>query len=205
MGRERVGEIPSRLIAAFSCLPSLPCLWTKSSCLAALAASLSFSAPAAAKLRLPLFSGPTQQRILTYGLGDWSLRIVTKTFSGDVRCRLATNNGRIVYVANALGIRFSKHAPVTDAWVKIDDGAAQRWRDMLPALATQRTPIDGRDMDSPTDGIVWLPIAVVEEADTVLIQLREDKHAEVFSLARFSELREAGRRLGCDPETRFIR
>lgn len=170
-----------------------------------LLSSALFSVPAAAGLHIPLLSGPAQQHIETWGLGDWRLYIVTSRFSVDVQCRLATTNGRMIYTAGALGIRFGKHAPVSQAWVKIGDGTAQRWRDMLPELARLRVPIDGREMDSPTGGMLWIPVTAIEQAGTVAIQLRANQRPRIFSLAQFIELRDAGHRLGCEPEARFIR
>ncbi|MEJ7928199.1 hypothetical protein WG908_15740 [Sphingobium sp. AN641] len=133
--------------------------------------------------------------------GSWQLDIRTDRFSGDVVCRL--RGKRLLYLSGAVGFRFGHRASVMDAWVRIDNGPAMRWRDQLPELARLRVPIDGADMDVPTDGIVWLPAQLIDNAGIVAIQPVPGKGARSFDIAGFRELLAAGRRAGCDPEARF--
>ncbi len=111
----------------------------------------------------------------------------------------------MVYVANAIGFRLGRDADILNAWVRIDDGTAFRWRDQLPELARLRVAIDGRDMDAPTDGIVWLPASLLEKARSVAIQSEPGKNPKIFVLDGWVALRDAARLAGCAPEARFIR
>ena len=135
-------------------------------------------------------------------LGDWRLTIAAGKFSHDVRCRLTGT--RMTYVAGAVGYRFARHLDTTEAWFRIDGGEARRWRDVLPALSQAQVAIDGRDLDAPTDGIVWLPVALVEDATSVAIQPRPDRRPRVFRMGGFAGVRDIARARGCVPEARFV-
>lgn len=161
------------------------------------------AAPAAVHV-LPLRK-PSQVAKAKHVLGDWQLLIARGRFSGDVACRLRSRNGKILYVANALGFRFGKHWDVMNAWVRIDGGAPYRWRDDLPELARLEVAIDGKNLDAPTDGIVWIPAERLADVRQVSIQPRPDKRPRAFRLHGFAGLRDIGRALGCAPETRFVR
>lgn len=162
------------------------------------------AAPGSANMHIPLLSAPAESRVQYYGIGAWRLRITTSLFSGDVRCRLYRHDREVIYKKSALGFRFDDDADTLQAWIKIDNRAARRWRDMLPALAAQDVPISGKNLDAPTDGIVWLPLSELEQARKVAIQLRPGKRPRLFSMGGFGDLLEAGRRLGCSPDERFL-
>ena len=134
-------------------------------------------------------------------IGEWRLTVTTGTFSRDVRCQLASR--RITYVAGAVGYRFARHLDTSEAWFRIDGGPAHRWRDVLPTLSRAGVAIDGRDLDAPTGGIVWLPVALVEGATTVSIQPRPDRRPRVFRMGGFAGVRDIARARGCSPEARF--
>jgi hypothetical protein len=157
-----------------------------------------------AAVRLPLLPR-SQSAKSRHALGDWTLRIARNRFSGSVVCRLRSRNGKILYVADALGFRFNKHLDVMNAWVRVDGGEPYRWRNDLPELARLDVAIDGRNLDAPTDGIVWIPAASLADASQVVIQPRADRSPRVFRLHGFAGLRDIGRALGCDPETQFVR
>ena len=160
---------------------------------------------AAIVIRLPLVSGSSQIVERRHALGDWRLNISRSRFSGEIFCRLRSRSNDVLYVANALGFRFGKHHNVMDAWVKIDGGAPYRWRDDLPELARLGVAIDGRNLDAPTDGIVWIPAAKLSEANRVTIQSRLRRHPRTFLLHGSAGLREIARTMGCEPEARFVR
>lgn len=184
--------------------PAVPIGWPVRWLLSGLAlAAAPGAAPAA--VHVPLMPRPSQSTKAKHVLGDWQLLIARSRFSGEVACRLRSRNGRILYVANALGFRFDKHMDVLNAWVRIDGGAPYRWRDDLPELARLEVAIDGRNLDAPTDGIVWIPSARLADVRQVSIQPRPDRRPRAFRLRGFSGLRDIARALGCAPETRFIR
>lgn len=165
--------------------------------------ALTVFALAAASLSLPSAAG-VRSHSYRIALEGWRLHVATDPFSGSVACRLKATSGKMIYVAHAVGFRLGRHKDVTDAWVRIDGGEPFRWRDTLPELARMRVAIDGRDMASPTDGIVWLPAALLEKASRVDIQPAAGRRAKVFDLRGFAGLREMGRQRVCSPETRFV-
>lgn len=169
-----------------------------------LRSALTVFALAAVSLSVPSAAKP-HSHSYRINLEGWRLHVDTDPFSGDVACRLKTTSGKVIYVAHGLGFRLGRHKDVMDAWVRIDGGKPFRWRDTLPELARLRVAIDGRDMASPTDGIVWLPSALLEKAGRIDIQSAAGRRAKVFDLRGFAGLREMGRQRVCSPETRFVR
>ena len=177
-------------------------LWWGSGVTALLVAG---AAPAAIHVRVPLISKAPQVAKRKQVLGDWRLDIFKGRFSGDVACHLRSKDKRIFYVADALGFRFGKRLDTLGAWIRLDGGAAYRWRDDLPELARLGVAIDGRNLDAPTGGIIWIPTAKLAEVNRVQIQPRADKRARTYHLRGFAGLREIARTMGCAPETRFAR
>ena len=163
------------------------------------------AAPAAVHVRVPVISKAPQIAKRKQVLGDWRLEIVKGKFSGDVACHLRAKGNRVFYVANALGFRFGKRLDTLGAWIRLDGGAPYRWRDDLPELARLGVAIDGRNLDAPTGGIIWIPAAKLAEVNRVQIQPRADKRARTYHLRGFAGLREIARGAGCAPETRFVR
>jgi hypothetical protein len=137
-------------------------------------------------------------------LGDWRLTVLRSRFSGETTCRLRSRDGRAIYANGALGFRFRQHLDVTNAWYRLDGGAPHRWRDARPTLARLGIAIDGRAMDAPTDGIVWLPAAWLEAINRVDIQPVPGRKARSFHQRGFTGLREIARAAGCTSEQSFI-
>lgn len=146
-------------------------------------------------------SGIATQR---YALGRWQLQIRTDRFSGDVRCRLRSRNDKMLYAAGAVGLHVGGHSEILETWFRVDGGEPLRWRDALPELARLRVPMAGRDMDRPTDGLIWLPADMLESAHKIAVMRRPGRRPKTFRLAGFAELREAAVRLGCMPDRRFV-
>ncbi|MEP7006537.1 MAG: hypothetical protein ABI810_11170 [Sphingomonas bacterium] len=159
--------------------------------------------PAMARIKVP---GLTRTHVSTRAMqsGDWKLKIVTGTFSGDIRCRLFDPKHHIVYAAGALGFHFRHHVNTLGAWMRVDGGPAQRWQDSLPELTRLGVPMDGPSLDNPTDSTVWVPATLLTDANQIAIQPREDKSPSVFHLHGFAGLRDIARDMGCVPDGRFI-
>ena len=118
----------------------------------------------------------------------WRLAVHTDAFSGETVCRLNSRDGRITYIRDAIGFRFGRRSNVMRAWFRVDDSPALRWRDQMPELARLRVVLSGRDMSSPTEGIVWLPAHVLDGARTIAIQPRPRAEPRTFSLAGLAKL-----------------
>jgi len=139
-----------------------------------------------------------------YTEGQWTLQIASDRFSGEKSCRLRGARGKIVYVADALGFRFAPNRDTTAGWLRIDGGAALRWRDLRPELARLGVAIDGRNLAAPTGGIVWVPAAMLESARTLAVQWRPGERAQRFNVEGVVAIRDRARSQGCRPEVRFV-
>lgn len=134
----------------------------------------------------------------------WRLSVSKDDFSEDVQCQLYSVDGRMIYQPHTLGFRFDRDENLPEAWVRIDDGEAMRWRDMFPELARARVKMDGRSLDSPTDGMVWIPMSMLMNTDSIGIQAKHGKKPHIFLLGDFRQTLEHARAQGCTPEERFI-
>jgi hypothetical protein len=154
---------------------------------------------------LPTKVGAKQITTEKRNLGDWRLIVSIDRFSNERTCSLRSRNSRMVYVANVIGFRLGQDVDIVHAFFRVDDGEPHRWRDQLPELARLKVAIDGRDMDRPTDDIVWLPAPLLQDARQVAIQGRPGKRARKFRLNGFADLKEVAVGLGCAAEARFVR
>ncbi len=135
----------------------------------------------------------------TYGLGPWRLTLERDGFSEAKRCTLTARGGRLFYHPGAVGFALGK-SDLGDAMVRVDAGVAISFRDLLPELAAARVRISGRDMDRPTDGLVWVPISRLGNAGTVAIAPRFGGRVRRFTVAGFERLVAYARAQGCEPE-----
>ena len=165
--------------------------------------SLVWTLPAMAGLRLPLISRDAQVAKREMALGDWRLTITTGTFSHDKACHLEDRRHRITYASGALGFRFGRGVHTSGAWVRIDDGEVQRWRDDWPELVHLGVALDGSRLDNPSEGIVWVPARQLDEANAITIQPDAHRRPVTFHLHGFAGLRDMARDMGCVPDARF--
>jgi hypothetical protein len=106
----------------------------------------------------PGFSRPFDKEVPSAAMPRaWRIIVSKDAFAGTVRCRVEARHRGIFLSGDAVAFRVGRKADVLDALIRIDDGSPARWRDMLPDLARRWIPIDGRDLASPTDGLIWLP------------------------------------------------
>jgi hypothetical protein len=130
----------------------------------------------------------------------WRLNVDIDLFSGQMRCRLRAE--RMFVAAGAVAFQVGRRADVLDARIRIDDGEAILWRDMLPELARRRVAIGGRDVATPTDGLVWLPADMLRNAAEVAIQSGFGRRARKFRLEGFSASYDKALAKGCPPGER---
>ena len=158
-----------------------------------------------AGVRIPVISKARQITSQKAALGDWQLKISRSIFSNEIVCHLRSKNKRVFYVADALGFRFGKRLDTLNAWVQIDGDPAYRWRDDLPELARLGVAIDARNLDAPTDGIIWIPVAKLADVNKIAIQPAPAKRVTLFRLRGFAGLHDIAQSKGCTPEARFVR
>jgi hypothetical protein len=169
-----------------------------------LAMPLVFCQGSQAKLRIPFVQAKSTILKQKKSLGEWRLIVEHDSFSGERTCHLRSKNKKVLFVGNAVGFRFGRHKNTLDAWVKVDGAQAYRWRDDLPELSRLGVAINGASLDAPTDGVVWLPLARIEDANRVDIQLWQGKRPKQFHFRGMAGLRDIARETGCAPDTRFL-
>lgn len=129
--------------------------------------------------------------------GDWTLAWERDRFTSDVTCRIDARDDRISFGGSALGFHFGRGADVLRAAFRVDEGPVLRWRDELPELARLRVAISGRDMTSPTDGIVWIPADRLRDAAFVTIQPHPRAKPRTFRLRGLDAMLAQATERGC--------
>jgi hypothetical protein len=137
--------------------------------------------------------------------GDWRLDISRNQFSQDVVCRLRSRNRRAVYSGGAVGFKFPRRWNVHEAVYRLDSGAPRAWRNDLPELLRLRTPVDTGGMDNPSSGIVWIPMRLLADANSVVIEPRLDRRPQAFHFRGLKGLYDLAVEAGCVPDSRFVR
>lgn len=152
---------------------------------------------------LAIASSPAAAKIEHYRDGGWDLHIRHDGFTGQTRCLLASTNRHLRYQPGAIGIRMGKHRNTLTAWYRVDNGAPVRWQDRTAALIGAGVAIDGPGLDNPTGGWIWIPLAEVEQAQSIAVRPDEHRRVRRFVLGGFAPMLEAARRLGCASDNAF--
>ncbi len=168
----------------------------------AIVLTLAVSSPASA---FPLFGHKHAKLVKTRSrIGDWQLHISRNPFSGEIACQLRSQNNNAVYMAGAVGFRFKRKWNVAEAVYRLDGGPPQQSRDDVPALRALGTPMDRGGMDNASAGIVWIPFARLEGANSVAIAPLRDRRPKMFHYRGLRGLHEIAVARGCSPDSRFV-
>jgi len=153
---------------------------------------------AAAILPATAASAGTPVTVRQYAIGQWTIAVRRNGFSQQIVCQL--RGPHIRFQRGAVGFDTHTDRGVSDAWYRIDGAAARPWRDRYPMLVEQDVSIESGGLDDPTRGIVWLPLADLARAHTVIVQVRaRGGHVRLkrFSLKGLAYMHDAATRLGC--------
>lgn len=140
---------------------------------------------------------PRRLSVDTYGLGQWRLRVKQDSFFQEKHCTISYLRGKAAYRPDAVGFRFGRHAAILDAVARIDGGQPIRFRDLLPELARLGVAIEGHDVASFSDGLVWLPITLLDSAHEVTIAVGFGKPIKRFDVEGLDRLSAYARSEGC--------
>jgi len=153
------------------------------------------AAPAAAAL------GVDRQRTIA---GDWRLDVSRDRFSQQIICRLRARGGALVE-GNAVGFRFKRSWDVSAAVYRIDGGTPRQSRDDRPELLRLGTPMETGGITNPTDGVVWIPLRLLADANAVAIKPQPGRRPKVFHFSGLRGLYQLAHERGCMPDSRFVR
>lgn len=162
----------------------------------AVTAALSFCCVSAGADAKPF--GISRQR---FDVGSWQITIQTDRFSAIRRCRLALRRGNALYVDQAVVFDLGKHVDVSEATVRIDQGAPMLWRDVIPELAASV----GDPFLDPRAKRLPVPIRLLEGAGHVAIAPKFGRKPRVFKVDGFALARQNALKAGCGPDDAFLR
>jgi hypothetical protein len=131
----------------------------------------------------------------------WQVGIRPDPFSGERRCRLALQNGKAVYAEHAILFSLGRRFDVSEATIRIDNGAAMRWRDLISELA----PSMGDPLNYGASQHIPVPAHLVEGAERIAIQSAFGKKPRVYVVEGFDTARQGAIEVGCRPDAAFTR
>lgn len=140
----------------------------------------------------------------TLRLDDWRLDIARNRFSGAIACRLRARNARAFYRAGAVGFRFDPAWDVAQAVYRIDGGAPRAMRDDLPDLIALGVPLDRGGMENSGGGLVWIALATLRPATTIVIAPRPDGRPVTMHIRGMVGLHDLAVTRGCASDASFV-
>lgn len=132
-------------------------------------------------------------------IGDWHLTVTTDRFSGERRCAIARHRGNAWYARRLVVFDVGRAINPSDIVIRIDDGDAIRWRDIIPEVAR----LDPSFASNRNARWVPIPAAMIQGARVVAIAPSFGKKPRSFRVGRFGEMYDQAVELGCRTDTAF--
>lgn len=159
-------------------------------------------------IRLWPFGGHPQTDTSRYVIPAWHVDATRDRFTQKMVCRVYQGRRRdpdVTYQRETLAFQFGRGRNTTNADFKVDGAASRPWTAVYPALVANGATLPGRSLTNPTDGMVILPAALLDNASTVTIRPTQTSKPKIFSVSGFSDAVRSAQRLGCDFDYGFTR
>jgi hypothetical protein len=152
---------------------------------------------AAAALALSIFGHRDDGQIATrtLKLGEWTATIRADRFTGAVSCVLDAR--RMHFARDTLTFRLGGDVDTSNAYFRIDAGAAHSVREARFENETHGVFQDRGPIGNPSDGEVALPASVVRGAKQVLIRASPKQPPQAFDVSRLADALAAAKAGGC--------
>jgi hypothetical protein len=134
-----------------------------------------------------------------FAVSAWRVAVKSDVFSGERRCRLALRNGEAAYAERAISFSVGRRFDISEATIRIDDGAVVRWRDLIPELAEGI----GDPLHYGASKRIPIPVRSIEGAERIAIQPAFGKKPRVYVVKGFDAARQGAIEAGCRPDAAF--
>lgn len=154
------------------------------------------------------FGGKSQTETSRYLIPAWHVDTTRDRFTQKIVCRVyqgSRGDPDISFQRDTLAFQFGHGRNTTDADFRIDGGAVRPWTAVYPSLIASGATLTGASLTNPTDGMVILPVALLENATSVTIRPTPTSKPKTFSVAGLSDAVKAAQQLGCDFNYGFAR
>lgn len=129
--------------------------------------------------------------------GQWQIDSRRDSFNGRLTCSVHSRNKRMLAHPLAVGLRVVARRDLGAAWLRIDDRQPIAARDLLPELARLGVEIDGRDMNAPTDGWLWIPLDDIGPARMIAVRWAPKTRIRRFDVTGYQAALDVARARGC--------
>ena len=152
---------------------------------------------AAAALSLALLGsrGEPQIAIRSLAVGDWTAKVRTDRFTGEVTCSLAGRG--LSFHRDTVVFNLGRSVDTAQAFFRIDGGVAHSVREPRVENETHGFFLDSGPIDNPSGGKVALPYSMVKDAKQVMIRASPKHAPRAFDVSRLGEALAAAKAAGC--------
>jgi hypothetical protein len=155
---------------------------------------------AAAVFALSLLGQGDQAQIAvkTLKIGDWTAKIRSDQFTGEVSCSLVGR--RMSFHRDTLVFHLGRGVDTSQAFFRVDRGPVRSVREPRLENETHGFFLDSGPIGNPSGGEVALPLSVVKDAKQVYVRASPRYPPRAFDLGRFTEALFAAKAAGCKDE-----
>ena len=152
---------------------------------------------AAAVLALSILGSDDHAQIVTRSVkvGDWTARVRSDQFTGEVSCSLAGR--RISFHRDTLVFHLGRDVDTSQAFFRIDGGPVRSVREPRLENETHGFFLDSGPIANPSGGEVALPLSIIQGAREVYVRPSPRYQPRAFDLGQFSEALAAAKAAGC--------
>lgn len=135
----------------------------------------------------------------TLRLGDWTARVRTDRFTGEITCAL--DGPRMSFHRDTLVLRLGRGADTSQAFFRIDDGSVRSVREPKLENETHGFFLDSGPVENPSGGKVALPLSALNGAKIVYARASVRHPPRAFDVSRLAEALAAAKSAGCKDQS----
>ena len=126
----------------------------------------------------------------------WTLEARHDAFTGSTTCVVKARD--MVYRHGVLTFRFDSSVDTANALYRVNQGAVQPAGLVATEAAGLGAQFKSQNMKNPSNGRVHIPMAHLQEAQTVTIRPNSHRRARTFNLTGLGHVLSAATAKGCD-------
>ena len=143
--------------------------------------------------------GDDQIAVRTVRSGDWTAKVRTDRFTGEIACTL--RGPGMSFHRDTVVFEMGRHVDTSQAFFRLDGGAARSVREPRLQNETHGFFLDSDPVDNPSGGRVALPFSLVQSAKSVLVRANPRRAPRAFDVSGLPDALAAAKAAGCKEES----